>query len=125
MCINIERAKREDLEEILALQYVAYQSEAKLVNNYSIQPLTETIEKIIDEYKNGMIYKALKDDGTIVGSVRGYIDGGILNIGKLMVHPDYQGNEIGTKLLKYIEKENLNFRKELFTSEKSVNNLKL
>lgn len=49
MCINIEKAKIKDLEEILALQYLAYQSEAKLVNDYSIQPLIETIEEIIDE----------------------------------------------------------------------------
>ena len=41
--MNIEKAEREDLQEILDLQYLAYQSEARLLNNMDIPPLKQTL----------------------------------------------------------------------------------
>lgn len=123
--MKIERAKFSDLEEILKLQYLAYQSEAELVNNFSIQPLTETLEELAEEFKNGLIYKAVDKNEQIIGSVRGYIQDNTLFIGKLMVHPSLRGRGIGTELLVYIENDNKGLRKELFTSDKSTRNLKL
>ncbi len=122
--MNICKAQEIDLEEILKLQYLAYQSEAKLLNNYSIQPLTQTLEDLIIEYKNGVNYKAIIDQ-QIIGSVRGYVQEGTLYIGKLIVHPDFQGKGIGTKLLEYIENDHKGLRKELFTSDKSIRNIRL
>jgi hypothetical protein len=43
MKIKIEKAQLQDLELILQLQYTAYQSEAELVGDYTIQPLTQTL----------------------------------------------------------------------------------
>lgn len=123
--MKIIRAERKDLEEILNLQYLAYQSEAKLLNNFMIQPLTETLEELIAEYTHGNIYKATDEKGQIIGSVRGYTQDGTLYIGKLIVHPSLQGRGIGTKLLERIENDYKRFRKELFTSDKSVRNLSL
>ena len=40
----IKKAQKEDLEEILKLQYLAYQSEAKLFGNMEIPPLMQTLE---------------------------------------------------------------------------------
>ena len=37
--ILIKKAQKEDLEEILKLQYLAYQSEAKLFGDIDIPPL--------------------------------------------------------------------------------------
>ena len=121
----INRAERTDLEKILKLQYLAYQSEAELVNNFLIQPLTETYEELIEEYEHGVIYKATDDNGQIIGSVRGYTQGGTLFIGKLIVHPSLQGRGIGTNLLACIEKDYQGLRKELYTSDKSSRNLVL
>lgn len=123
--MKINRAERNDLEEILKLQYLAYQSEAELVNNFSIQPLTETLEELIEEYKNGMIYKAIDNNEQIIGSVRGYIQDGTLFIGKLMVHPSFQGIGIGTQLLECIENDYKGLRKELYTSDKSIRNINM
>lgn len=39
---NIKRADKADLKAILELQYLAYQSEAKLFNNPDIPPLKTT-----------------------------------------------------------------------------------
>jgi hypothetical protein len=39
--MKIEKANYEDLAEILDLQKLAYQSEAQILNDYSIQPLNQ------------------------------------------------------------------------------------
>lgn len=119
----IERAEPVDLQEILDLQYLAYQSEAKLFNNPNIPPLKQTLSDVAEEYQKGIILKASDDTGTIVGSIRGYCSNGTVYIGKLMVHPDMQNQGIGTKLLNSIEKEFPNQRYELFTSTRSSKNI--
>ncbi len=123
--ILIKKAQKEDLEVILELQYLAYQSEAKLFGNMDIPPLKQTIEEVCDEFQKGTILKAVNEEGDIIGSVRAYQDGGTVYIGKLMVHPKMQKKGIGTKLLLEIEKEYPNQRYELFTSTKSISNIRL
>lgn len=119
----IERAEPIDLQEILDLQYLAYQSEAKLFNNPNIPPLKQTWSDVLEEYQKGLILKASDDTGRIVGSIRGYCSNETVYIGKLMVHPDMQNQGIGTKLLNSIEKEFPNQRYELFTSTRSSKNI--
>lgn len=119
----IERAEQIDLQEILDLQYLAYQSEAKLFDNPNIPPLRQTLSDVVEEYQKGIILKASDETGVIIGSIRGYCSGGTAFIGKLMVHPEKQNQGIGTKLLKYIEKEFPNQRYELFTSTRSRKNI--
>jgi len=40
---TITRANKADFPEILRLQYAAYQSEAEIYDDYTIQPLTQTL----------------------------------------------------------------------------------
>lgn len=121
----IKKAQKEDLKTILELQYLAYRSEAKLFPNSLIPPLTQTLDEIEDEFQKGMILKAVDKDDTIIGSVRAYLENGTVYIGKLMVHPENQKKGIGTKLLLEIEKEYPKQRYELFTSTRSVSNIRL
>ena len=123
--ILIEKAQKEDLKEILELQYLAYQSEAKLFGDMDIPPLKQTIEEVYDELKKGIVLKEVDDSGIIIGSVRAYQDSGTVYIGKLMVHSKMQKKGIGTKLLLEIENEYPNQRYELFTSTKSISNIRL
>ena len=123
--MEIKKAEQNDLPDILKLQYLAYQSEAELLNNYDIPPLKQTLEEITAEFKNGIILKAVDESGNITGSVRGQTKNGVLYIGKLFVHPQKRGRGIGTKLLKEIEQSCPHKRCELFTSSKSEKNLKL
>jgi ribosomal protein S18 acetylase RimI-like enzyme len=125
MNVKIEKAKREDLNEILELQYLAYQSEAALFGTNDIPPLRQTLNEVVEEYNVGIILKMVDENGIIIGSVRAKENNDTVYIGKLMVHPDYRGNGFGTKLLSEIEHLFPNKRYELFTSTRSVDNIRL
>lgn len=121
----IIKAEKEDLQKILDLQYLAYQSEARLFDNEDIPPLKQTLVDVENEYQRGIILKALDVDKTIVGSVRAFCDNGTVYIGKLIVHPSKQGQGIGTQLLLEMEKQYPKQRYELFTSTRSEKNIAL
>lgn len=122
---NIEKARRADLEEILQLQYLAYQSEARLFDDPDIPPLKQTVDDVSAEYERGVILKATDENGKIIGSVRAYAEKGTAFIGKLMVHPDAQRKGLGSVLLRAMEKGYPGHRYELFTSTRSVGNIRL
>lgn len=122
--ISISNAQQMDLQEILDLQYLAYQSEAKLLNNPHIPPLKQTLQEVKEEFKKGIVLKAVDQDNHILGSVRAFSQNNTLHIGKLVVRPDMQRQKIGTKLLIAIEQACPHQRYELFTSSKSVHNIK-
>ena len=122
--IKIIKAQLEDLEEILQLQYATYQSEAMIHGDFTIQPLTQTIDQVIEEYHKSVFLKAVLNN-RIIGSVRAYSKDNTAHIGKLMVHPEHQGKGLGKRLLAAIEKEFPYHRYELFTSCKSDRNLHL
>ena len=121
----IMRAKAEDLQEILKLQYLAYQSEADLFGSRDISPLKQTLDEVIDEFNCGIILKMTDDKDTIIGSVRAEERDGTVYIGKLMVHPYHRNKGYGSSLLSEIEKCFPDRRYELFTSTRSLDNIRL
>ena len=121
----IERAAISDAEEILALQKLAYKSEAEIYNDFNIPPMVQTLESVEKDFENQVFIKALMD-GRIIGSVRAHSREGTCYIGRLIVHPDFQNRGIGTKLMKEIEKIfGTCQRFELFTGARSERNLYL
>jgi len=50
MKIQIERANLEDAAEILALQKLAYLSEARIYDDFTIPPLLQTLEETVAEF---------------------------------------------------------------------------
>lgn len=122
--MTISKAQYDYLQEILDLQYLAYQSEAKLFGNKDIPPLKQTLDELRDEYNNGLILKMVSDD-TIIVSVRAHEKDGTAYIGKLMVHPDHRCKGFGSMLLDEIENYYPGKRYELFTSTRSEDNIRL
>ena len=119
----IELASIGDAEEILELQKLAYKSEAKIIGDFTIPPLLQTIDDIRSEFNHRIFLKVVVEN-KIIGSVRCYLKKGTCYVGKLIVHPDCQNHGIGTRLLAAAEKQfPAAERFELFTSCKSVKNL--
>jgi ribosomal protein S18 acetylase RimI-like enzyme len=85
--------------------------------------MTQTIEELKNEFTYKVILK-IEIEGKIVGSVRGWEKGNTCFVGRLIVHPDFQGQGIGTALMDQIE---LFFtqvqRFELFAGHKSERNI--
>lgn len=123
MDVVISQANVEDAPQILALQRLAFQSEAALYDDYAIPPLTQTLEQLEGEFETHLILKAVMD-ARIIGSVRGCMKEASCYIGRLMVHPDYQERGIGKRLMAAIEAQMDADRFELFTGDRSAANLK-
>ncbi len=101
----VTKATIKDAAEILKLQKLAFLSEAKRYDDFSIPPLTETIEETRKAFNDNVILKAAID-GVIIGSVRGQLtDDNACYIGRLIVHPDFQKRGIGSRLMQAIEAE--------------------
>lgn len=121
--MEIERATVLDAEEILALQKLAYRSEAEIYNDFNIPPLVQTLESIQKDFEDQFFLKVMMD-GRIIGSVRAFIKEGTCYIGRLIVHPGFQNQGIGTKLMVEVERIfNHSKRFELFTGDKSERNI--
>jgi ribosomal protein S18 acetylase RimI-like enzyme len=125
LALKIKAADVKDSEQIIQLQRLAYQSEAELYQDWTIPPLMQTVENLAQEFTSLIILTAIIN-GEIVGSVRAKLENDVAHIGRLIVHPDFQKQGIGSALLQKIE-EILGHAKsyELFTGSKSKNNIQL
>jgi ribosomal protein S18 acetylase RimI-like enzyme len=121
----VTRATVEDLAKLLELQKLAYQSEATLYQDDTLPPLTQTLIDMTNDFDNQFILKALVNN-KIIGSVRACMEQDICHIGRLIVHPDYQNQGVGTRLMHVIEQCFPRARRfELFTGHLSERNLHL
>lgn len=118
-------ASFEDATPLLDLQKRCFLSESALYGNIPIAPLTQSLASMQQDLLQHTVF-CLWHEGQLIGSVRGRTEGQTCHVGRLMVHPEHQGQGLGKTLLLDIEKhfpEVLRF--ELFTGEKSASNIRL
>jgi ribosomal protein S18 acetylase RimI-like enzyme len=122
---TITLAEIDDAEAILGLQKRAYESEAKLYNDWSIPPLTQSLDSLKAEILAGGVLK-YSQGKAIIGSVRASLQDGKCEIGRLIVAPEFQGQGIGSALLAAIEARFPNAQCfALFTGSRSAGNIRL
>ncbi|MET9955973.1 GNAT family N-acetyltransferase [Streptomyces sp. NPDC006339] len=131
MSVTISAAEAQDAEHILKLQYLCYQREAEIYQDWSIEPLTQSLDALRAELAEGKGFVARLGD-EIVASVRGRLDeDGTVRIAKLIVHPRLQRHGLGGRLLDAIESHFAGEpapaakRFQLFTGHRSEGNLRL
>ncbi|MBN2024826.1 MAG: GNAT family N-acetyltransferase [Pirellulales bacterium] len=122
---RIVAASAADAEEILALQRIAYQSEAAIYPGCYLPPLVESLDDVRTQCASMTVLKALAG-GRIVGSVRAAAQNGTCHICRLIVHPDHQNRGLGARLMRTVEASFPEVKRfELFTGHKSQRNLRL
>ena len=124
--VRIARAVADDIPEILALQKVAYRSEAEMYGEASLPAMRQSLAELTGDFGRMIFLKGLVN-GKIVASVRGYDDGqGTAHILRLIVHPYFQGRGYAQQLVAAIEKTFPQCRRfEIFTGHRSERNLHL
>ncbi|SED76271.1 GNAT family N-acetyltransferase [Streptomyces sp. TLI_105] len=133
LSVTISAADAQDAEHILKLQYLCYQSEAELYGDWSIEPLTQSLDALRAELAEGHGLVARLGD-EVVASVRARLDeDGTVRIAKLIVHPRMRRHGLGGRLLDGIERHfaatteatTSAKRFQLFTGHRSEGNLRL
>lgn len=136
LSVTISAADAQDAEHILKLQYLCYQSEAELYGDWSIEPLTQSLDALRAELDEGYGLVARLGD-EVVASVRARLDeDGTVRIAKLIVHPRMRRHGLGGRLLDGIERHFAAEASEteepvpakrfqLFTGHRSEGNLRL
>jgi len=117
------RGEKNDAPEILALQKVAYQSEAEIYGDHSLPALEQTLEQLQEDF-NRMVFLKAVVNGKIIGAVRGYAENGTAYVSRVIVHPYFRRRGIGRRLLDEIEQVFPEAgRFEAFTGHQSKRNL--
>jgi ech hydrogenase subunit C len=121
----INRANQKDIPEILALQKIAYRSEAELYGDDSVPALGQSLEQISADFNRMLFLKAVVN-GKIIGSIRGIRTEDTAHVSRVMVHPYFQRKGLATRLIRQIEQELGDVRiYEAFTGHQSLRNLHL
>lgn len=123
--LNIALATPADAAPILALQRRAYAAEARLYDDWTIPPLTQSAASLLAEIESTTVLKACVGDA-LVGSVRARLAEQTCLVGRLFVEPLRQRLGIGGALLAAIEAQFAAAAVfELFTGSRSESNIRL
>ncbi len=122
--VVIRRIRRSDAGEVLTLQRAAFVSEALIYGDPDQPALTQKLEELEFELRDAQGFVAVIDD-RIVGAIRAREADGVLQIGRIAVAPDVQGEGIGRRLLEAVEGDTACAEAELFTGSLSEANLAL
>lgn len=124
LSVEIHLISPADAGEVFTLCRAAYLSEAELYQTFSLPPLTQTLENVVEDLNShgGFV---LRSHGRLIGTVQIRADHDVVHIGRLAVAPDLQGRGLGTLLLTTVEQHTDARVARLFTGYKSAPNIAL
>ena len=123
--VRIVDASPDDAEAILALQKLAYASEARRYDDWTIPPLVETLDSVRRDIAQHVVLKAIVD-GRLAGTVRGVAKDGVCEVCRFGVDPALQRRGIGSALIQAVEQRFPTIEAfTLFIGNRSVENLRL
>lgn len=122
--VTVRPIRVADAGEVLTIQRAAFVSEAQIYGDPQATPLTQTLEQLEAELRDADGFVALIGE-RIVGAIRTRDDGVLLQIGRLAIAPDVQGEGIGRMLLAAAEDASISREAELFTGSLSEANIRL
>jgi predicted N-acetyltransferase YhbS len=93
----------EDAPTMHDLQRRAFTEEARRSGSEDIPPLTELLDAVIEHIHNQTALIA-RDNGKIIGTIRGIVKARVCTIRALAVDPANQGRGIGSALLTALER---------------------
>lgn len=89
-------------EIVLELQKQSYQIEAELIGSYEIPPLQETLEQLVSSDEVFMGYFI---EEKLVGVLSYKITKGVIDLHRVMVHPEYFRRSIAKSLVDDVERK--------------------
>jgi Predicted acyltransferase len=124
--LEIRRVGVEDAGELLTLRYAAFVSEAQVLGDPSIPPLTQSLEELVEDLqREDVITLGAWSGHRLVGSIRILLEGSKATLGRFAVAPDMQGQGVGTQLMFAVAGALPEGTEELwvFTAQDSVQNI--
>lgn len=123
--MQVSVAEKKDVPALYTLQLLAFESEAQMIGSRDVPALKETLEQSENDFAHWQVLKLVSDNGAIIGSIRFRHTGGITEVGRLMVHPDYRHQGLAQMLLTQVDLACPDQVRELYTCTRSVSNIRL
>ncbi|WP_175989268.1 N-acetyltransferase [Bacillus sp. Marseille-Q1617] len=100
MIKRIDINKESSAKEVLHLQYLSYAIEAKLIGYDDLPPLKDTLASI---QQSGETFFGYHDNEELWGVISFKIVNHVIDIHRLMVHPNHFRKKVAEKLMSYLE----------------------
>ena len=100
---TISPATLEDAPTMLELQRRAFAEEGRRSGSQDIPPLTEPLDAVIEHIRKQTAL-VVRDNGKIIGAIRGIVEGRACTVRALVVDPANQGQGVGSALLDALER---------------------
>ena len=125
MKMKLMQAHVNDIPALYDLQLLAFESEAEMIGSRDVPALKESREHHKNDFANWITLKAVNSANEITGAIRYRQNGAIIEIGRLMVHPDHRRKGLAQRLMLEVDRAFPRETKELYTCTKSWINIRL
>ena len=106
MTISLEKAAREDLPQLHAMQVEAFMPLLNIYHDHDLSPAAEGVEKVIERFEQPeTTYWFITGDGQRVGALRVCDYGERCKLSPIFILPAHQGNGIAQTAITLMEQQ--------------------